>query len=143
MGGSWGQRAGGGESTASGARTSSHRFELEDKMDPDGWVVIISEGPAPRLSASAAPQDGLAGVRAACSGGAVAGQINAVNWKRFHKKVNRAHSVHNDCCKCLFSAFDSHALLLAAFDGRVSCEALLLEELHMSRMFTSSIEFSL
>ena len=116
VGGSWAQWGGGGESSANGARTSSRRYELEDKMDPDGWVVIISEGPAPRLIASAAPQDGWAGVRAARSGGAMAGQINAVNWKRFHKKVNRADKVLNDCCKCLFSAFDSHALLLAASD---------------------------
>jgi hypothetical protein len=68
--------------SAASARPARRRFQLQDEADPEGWVGIVSDGPAPRLSMSAAVSAQIrAGGAARVSPGAV------VNFKRFLKKV--------------------------------------------------------
>jgi hypothetical protein len=71
-----------GVTSAASARPARRRFQLQDEADPEGWVGIVSDGPAPRLSMSAAVSAQIrAGGAARVSSGAV------VNFKRFLKKV--------------------------------------------------------
>ena len=71
-----------GVSSAASARPARRRFQVQDEADPEGWVGIVSDGPAPRLSMSAAVSAQIrAGGAARMSPGAV------VNFKRFLKKV--------------------------------------------------------
>ena len=66
------------------AKSTFRKFKLEDEADPDGWVGIVSDGPAPRLPiVPAAGKQTRAGD--VSSGGTTAG-APIVNHKRFRKK---------------------------------------------------------
>ena len=75
-----------GVTSAASARPAHKRFQVQDEADPEGWVGIVSDGPAPRVSMSAAVSAQIrAGGAARISPGAV------VNFKRFLKKVSNSY----------------------------------------------------
>jgi len=75
-----------GAGRAASARAPIRRFQLENADDADGWVCVVSDGPAPRVSSTAAAADRQRGAGAGgLGGGMVAPAI--INFKRFCKAV--------------------------------------------------------
>ena len=85
-------------SSAARARPACRRFQMQDEADPEGWVTIVSDGPAPRLSMPAA-----AAAQMRAGGAASAGAGAVVNFKRFFKKVRLAFLQ-----RCAVAACDMH-----------------------------------
>ena len=120
----------GGRSSAEGharMRTTCRRFQVEDDADPEGWVVILSDGPAPSLSKSAMVSE------QSTSGGGAGGALRAatgngsiVNFKRFYKKVRRDAAREPDVILAVLAKLHNVVLYHCA-----SCFALTLQFLKL------------